>query len=357
MHAYLPAQTLTFQQKHPLHQNRKKQLMSPAEYASGILRGDRVLLSQAITLVESSKPEHQELAQEILSNCRSLHPSSLIPHPSSLRIGISGAPGVGKSTFIEAFGSYLTGLGKKLAVLAVDPSSQVSKGSILGDKTRMSRLANDPNAFIRPSPAGDSLGGVASRTREAMLLCEYAGFDTIFVETVGVGQSETAVHGVVDFFLLLLLPGAGDELQGIKRGIVELADLLVVNKADGERLALAQEARREYARALHLYPPKESGWTPKALTCSAIEEKGLAEIWQQILDFQQLTNSSGWLPTHRKAQTKRWLFDLIEQGLRRKFFENEAVKSNLERIQRAVEAGDLPAPKGAEELLTLFQMN
>jgi LAO/AO transport system kinase len=326
-------------------------ILTAGEYAGGILRGDRVLLSRAITLIESSRPEHQTLAQEVLEKC--------LPHTgNSLRIGITGSPGVGKSSFIETFGSWLTcEQGRKLAVLAIDPTSQVSRGSILGDKTRMEKLSADPNAFIRPSPAGDSLGGVAARTRESMLLCEAAGFDTIFIETVGVGQSELAVHGMVDFFLLLLLPGAGDELQGIKRGIVEMADLIAINKADGDRIELAKSARQEYARALHLFPPKASGWQPKAVTCSALTGAGMTVIWDLLLDFQRVTQANDWFQKNRKEQSKRWLHELLEQELKRLFFSQKNVRENLERIERAVVAGEMAAVNGVGELVRLFQKN
>lgn len=307
------------------------------------------MLGRAITLIESTRLEHQALAQEVLEKC--------LPHTgNSIRIGITGTPGVGKSSFIETIGTWLTTeKDRKIAVLAIDPTSQVSKGSILGDKTRMNRLAADPNAFIRPSPAGDSLGGVAARTREAMLLCEAAGFNTIFIETVGVGQSEVAVHGMVDFFLLLLLPGAGDELQGIKRGIVEMADLIAINKADGDRLEPAQSARREYTRALHLFPPQASGWTPQAVTCSALTGDGIPEIWEQISGFVSLTRQNGWLETHRRQQSKNWFFDLVRHGLEQLFLNHAAVKENLQRIEKEVVEGKISSSAGAAELLQLFQ--
>jgi LAO/AO transport system kinase len=319
------------------------------DYAQGILAGDRIVLGRAITLVESTRPEHQSLAQQILEQC--------LPHTGrSIRIGITGSPGVGKSSFIETFGTYLTKeKGRRLAVLAIDPSSQVSKGSILGDKTRMGQLSTDPNAFVRPSPAGDSLGGVAAKTREAMLLCEAAGFDTVFIETVGVGQSETAVHGMVDFFLLLLLPGAGDELQGIKRGIVEMADLLAINKADGERVELAKAARKEYAGALHLFPSKASDWPVKALTCSALTGDGMPEIWQLLLDFQQLTKNNGWFEKNRKAQAGQWLHELIAHQLKMQFYKNESVKAQLPAVEKAVLENTMPPAKAAMELIKLFK--
>ncbi len=334
--------------KQPSKTSPGRGILTVSAYVDGIRRGDRVLLSRAITLIESARSEHQQIAREILEKC--------LPHTgNSLRIGITGSPGVGKSSFIETFGSWLTNeQGRKLAVLAIDPTSQVSRGSILGDKTRMEKLSSDPNAFIRPSPAGDSLGGVAARTRETMLLCEAAGFDTIFIETVGVGQSEVAVHGMVDFFLLLLLPGAGDELQGIKRGIVEMADLIAINKADGDNIEPAKTARQEYARALHLFPPKSSGWSPKAVTCSALSGDGMAAIWDLLIDFQKITKETGWFLQNRKEQSKRWLHEQLEHELKRLFFSNENVRQNLKRIEQAVVAGKMPAVNGVGELLALF---
>lgn len=305
-------------------------------------------LGRAITLVESSRPEHRELAQQVLEKC--------LPHTgNSFRIGITGPPGVGKSSFIETFGSFIVREHeRKLAVLAIDPSSQVSGGSILGDKTRMEKLGVEPKAFIRPSPAGSSLGGVANCTHETMLLCEAAGFDTIFIETVGVGQSETAVAGMVDFFLLLLQPGAGDELQGIKRGIMEMADLLAVNKADGDRMDLAKTTRKDYAQALHLFPEKPNGWLPKAVTCSAMTGDGLSEIWDFLADYQAIVKRNGWFDKNRKAQLGAWFSSQLEQSIQRFFFENQIVKSNFEASKQAVLAGKTSPSKAAEQLLKLF---
>ncbi len=321
---------------------------SANDYAEGILRGDRVVLSRAITLVESSRAEHRDLAQQVLEKC--------LPHTgNSFRMGITGPPGVGKSSFIEAIGSYIVREhDRKLAVLAIDPSSQVSGGSILGDKTRMERLGVEPNAFIRPSPAGSALGGVANCTHESMLLCEAAGFDTIFIETVGVGQSETAVAGMVDFFLLLLLPGAGDELQGIKRGIVEMADLLAVNKADGDRIELAKSARQDYAHALHLFPEKPGGWQPKAVTCSAISGDGLPEIWNLITDYQAIVKRNGWFEKNRKAQLAAWFTSQLEQSIHRFFFENPTVKASFEASRQDVLEGKLTPSQAANLLVKLF---
>ncbi len=316
--------------------------------SEGILRGDRILLSRAITLAESMRPEHQALAQEVLEKCLS-HTGN------SIRIGITGSPGVGKSTFIEKLGTWLTlEQNHKVAVLAIDPSSQISRGSILGDKTRMEQLASNPRAFIRPSPSGDSTGGVASRTREALLLCEAAGYDVILIETVGVGQSGVAVHSMVDFFLLLLIPGAGDELQGIKRGIVEMADLIAINKADGDRRELAELARREYSRSLRLFAAKSSGWIPKTLTCSAHTGEGIPAIWQHILDFKALVTGNGRLELRRRQQSKDWLSDLLRQSLEQLFLSHPVVRENLQRIEREVVEGKLSASNGAAELLRLF---
>lgn len=325
----------------------QRAIRSAADYVKGILQGDRILLSQAITLLESNRAEHQALAQEILEAC-------LQQKKPSLRIGITGSPGVGKSTFIEAFGLQVITQGHQIAVLAIDPTSQVSKGSILGDKTRMGQLAIHEKAFIRPSPAGDSLGGVARKTRETIFLCEAAGFDTIIIETVGVGQSEIAVRSMVDCFLLLLLPGAGDELQGIKRGIVEMADILAVNKADGERIPLAKRARQEYKNALHLFPPKASNWTPEVVTCSATTGEGIAEIWELLEKFKNFTKENGYFEYNRRAQALHWLFEIVEAQLKQTFYNNEAVKTHLKQIEQAVLEGKISSSKGAAELLDTF---
>ncbi len=326
-------------------------IWSANDYVEGILRGDRVVLGRAITLVESSRPEHRDLAQQVLEKC--------LPHTgNSFRLGITGPPGVGKSSFIEAFGSLVVREhGHKLAVLAIDPSSQVSGGSILGDKTRMERLSAEPNAFIRPSPAGNSLGGVTNCTHESMLLCEAAGFNTIFIETVGVGQSETAVAGMVDFFLLLLLPGAGDELQGIKRGIVEMADLIAVNKADGDRMELAKSARQDYAQALHLFPEKESGWQPKAVTCSALTGEGLSEIWQLLLDYQGVVRESGWFERNRKGQTGILFHKQLEMAMHHLIQDTPEAKEKLQQMEAAVVKGEVTIAKAIEDVLKVFMRN
>lgn len=302
-------------------QQLRKRKLSAKTLTERIIKGDITLLSRAITYVESTLPAHQELAREVINSC--------LPYANnSIRIGITGVPGVGKSTFIESFGNYLTSLGKKVAVLAVDPSSSLSKGSILGDKTRMETLVNNPNAYIRPSAAGDSLGGVARKTRETIILCEAAGFDTILIETVGVGQSETAVHSMVDFFLLLKLAGAGDELQGIKRGIMEMADAIVINKADGKNLEATQRAKVEFNRALHLFPPKKNGWVPKVLTASAIENKGIDVIWELIRLFIEQQNSTGFFTKNRVQQQKYWLWQTIEERLKAAFYEHPEIQKN-----------------------------
>ena len=261
--------------------------LSPDAYIKGILANDRIILSRAITLIESQLSEDRKLAEKVLEG--------ILPNTgNAIRIGITGVPGVGKSTFIEAFGKYITTQNKKIAVLAIDPTSQRTKGSIMGDKTRMEELAHDPLAYIRPSPSGNTLGGVANKTRETMLLCEAAGFDIILVETVGVGQSETVVKGMVDFFLLLMLSGAGDELQGIKRGIMEMADAVVITKTDGDNIQKAKNAKMEYIHALHLYPPTQNNWYPPVLTCSALQQTGLTEIWEVMMEFSKLMQQNGY---------------------------------------------------------------
>lgn len=304
----------------------KPQQLSINQYIDGIITGNRTILSRAITLVESNLPEHSVLAQEIIEKC--------LPYiGNSLRIGITGVPGAGKSTFIETFGNYVITKGHKLAVLAIDPSSEKSKGSILGDKTRMETLSSNENSFIRPSPSAGSLGGVARKTRESILLCEAAGFDIIFVETVGVGQSETAVHSMVDFFLLLMLAGAGDELQGIKRGIMEMADMIAITKADGSNVEKAQRASAEYRSALHLYPKSESGWDPRVLTCSAIENKGISEIWENISEYCQLTQKNNYFKGRRQKQAQYWMYETINEQLKTRFYNNPEIKIMIESLE------------------------
>ena len=316
------------------------------EFVTGILIGNITFLSKAITLVESTNIKHQQKANEILNRC--------LPHSNkSIRIGITGVPGVGKSTFIETFGKYLTAQGKKVAVLAVDPSSSVNKGAILGDKTRMEALVTDENAFIRPSPSGTSLGGVAQKTRESIILCEAAGFDTIIIETVGVGQSETVVHSMVDFFLLLKLAGAGDELQGIKRGIIEMADAIVINKADGDNKQNAKIAKVAFNRALHLYPLKESKWQPKVLTASALHNSGIEEINNMILTYIAITKENAYFNKKRNEQNKFWLLSTIEQQLKTNFYRNPKVKNALQEEIDNLENGKTTPFNAAKRLLNL----
>lgn len=307
----------------------KKAQHSVADYTKGILSSDRTMLSKAITLVESALPEHQELAQQVIASC--------LPHAgNSIRLGITGVPGAGKSTFIEALGMYLTGKGHKIAVLAIDPSSQRSKGSILGDKTRMEQLGNHPLAFIRPSASAGTLGGVARKTKESIILCEAAGFDVIFVETVGVGQSEIAVHSMVDFFLLLLISGAGDELQGIKRGIMEMADGIVINKADGDNILRAERAKAECENAIHLFPPAESGVNPKVLTCSSIENKHIDTVWEMVMHYINETRVNGFFEQKRLNQAVDILHSSIESKLKSLFYENKTIKELLPQLEKAI---------------------
>jgi len=315
-----------------------------ASFTEAILQGKRSMLSKAITMVESSLPRHQELAQEIIAAC--------VPHAGkSIRVGITGVPGVGKSTFIEALGKHLTSKGNKIAVLAIDPSSQRTKGSILGDKTRMEELANDPNAFIRPSSSKGTLGGVARNTRESIILCEAAGFNIIFVETVGVGQSETVVHSMVDFFLLLMLAGAGDELQGIKRGIMEMADAIVINKADGDNVAKAELAAREYKNALHLFPASPSGWTPQVRTASASTGKGIAETWVMVEEYIALTRNTSFFEKHRKEQSLQAFTETIEDSIRQRFYSEANVKNQIEALKQEILFGQISPYAAARRLI------
>lgn len=321
--------------------------LSTNEITEGILKGDRAILSRAITIVESTLEEDHALAADILDAC--------IPKSgNSIRIGITGVPGVGKSTFIEAFGKQLTGQGKKVAVLAIDPSSQQSGGSILGDKTRMEELSRNENAYIRPSPAGKVPGGVAATTRETILLCEAAGFDTILVETVGVGQAETVVHSMVDFFLLLLLAGAGDELQGIKRGVMELADLIVINKADGDNKEKAQQARAQYQSAVQLFPARASGWVTKVETCSALNSTGIEKIWEMVKQYRQLMEEKGLFEARRQQQASFWLKERIEAELKHRFYADPVIQQAFRKIEPLVQAGKLSPYAASRQLLELF---
>lgn len=324
-------------------QSFRKSIPSAEDLTSGIFENDKTSLARAITLIESTRSDNLEKANIIIEKC-------LSKKTNSIRIGITGIPGVGKSTFIEAFGKKLTSHGQKVAVLAVDPSSTQTKGSILGDKTRMQELVKDPNAFIRPSPSGISLGGVTRKTRETIILCEAAGYDVILIETVGVGQSETAVHSMVDFFLLLKLPGAGDELQGIKRGIIEMADAIVINKADGDNMKLARSATVEFSRALHLYPPKENGWTPKVLTCSALEQTGLEEIWQMVTGYIDESKNSDQFDLKRQEQNKNWLHQTLDEQLRKQFYQNKKIAAKLKSLEIDV-INDKISPFRAAEIL------
>ena len=329
-----------------IQQFRKLQ-PSAEELVEGILAGNITALSRAITLVESTNSTHLAKANSIINEC--------LPHANqSVRIGITGVPGVGKSTFIEAFGKHLTSLGKKVAVLAVDPSSTISHGSILGDKTRMEELVKDPNAYIRPSASGETLGGVARKTRETITICEAAGFDTILIETVGVGQSETAVHSMVDFFLLLKISGAGDELQGIKRGIMEMADAIVINKADGDTIKKANLAKVEFNRALHLFPAKKSGWTPTTSTCSAITHNGIHEVWEMIVKYIELTQGNNYFFEKRSAQNQYWLLETINEQLKTNFYNHPEIQKLLESTKKAVQNGEISPFTAANLLLEKY---
>lgn len=325
----------------------RKNQPSAAELILGVLQHDKVALSRAITLIESTNAEHQSKANEVINGC--------LPYANqSVRIGITGVPGVGKSTFIEAFGKHLTSLGKKVAVLAVDPSSTISHGSILGDKTRMEELVKDKNAFIRPSASGESLGGVARKTREAIILCEACGFDTIIIETVGVGQSETAVHSMVDFFLLLKISGAGDELQGIKRGIMEMADAVVINKADGDNIARAKLTKTEFNRALHLFPAKNSGWTPVVTTCSSYTREGIPEVWETISDYLSLTQTNHYFEEKRHEQNQYWMLETINDQLKSNFYNHPDINLLLEEQKKAVQNNEISPFSAAMKLLSTY---
>ncbi|MEM1328148.1 MAG: methylmalonyl Co-A mutase-associated GTPase MeaB [Bacteroidota bacterium] len=323
----------------------KKQVLQPLDYyVDGILGGDRSILGQSITLIESTQSAHQELAQQIINAC-------LTHSGQSRRVGITGSPGVGKSTFIETAGLHYIEQGKRVAVLAIDPSSQLNQGSILGDKTRMEQLSRAENAFIRPSPAGMTLGGVAQKTRESIMLCEAAGFDLILVETVGVGQSEIAVHSMVDCFLLLLLPGAGDELQGIKRGIVEMADLVLINKVDVQNEKVAKRTRDDYKRALHLFPQKESEWTTRIHTGAALQPESLVDLWATLDDYFAHITTNDYLHQQRQAQSSYWLTESIQQALQDWFYEDESIKQSLKSLQQQVIEQQLSPFEAARRLL------
>jgi len=324
--------------------------LSVNQYEQGIRSGDRLILSRAITLIESQLESDQGLAAQVLER--------VLPHTGqSIRLGITGVPGVGKSTFIEAWGQHITSFGRRLAVLTVDPSSQRSGGSILGDKTRMATLSVNPLAYIRPSPSGGSLGGVAHKTRETMLLCEAAGFDVIVVETVGVGQSETLVHGMVDFFLLLMLAGAGDELQGLKRGIMELADAIAITKADGDNGLAAERARVDYQNALHLFPPAPTGWVPPVVTCSALTQQGMAVLWQHVEQHQKRFIRTGYRDQIRQVQNLDWMHRAVRQQLETRFYSQPRVKKELARLEEAVRQGTMLPLEAANTLLAMTRLD
>lgn len=335
-------------QINPYFKRRKRHQLTAAEYVDGILKGDVTILSQAVTLVESLLPEHQTIAQEVIEKC--------LPFAgNSVRVGISGVPGAGKSTSIDVFGTHvLDTYGGKLAVLAIDPSSERTKGSILGDKTRMEKLSVHPGAFIRPSPSAGSLGGVARKTRESIVLCEAAGYDKIFVETVGVGQSETACHSMVDFFLLIQLAGTGDELQGIKRGIMEMADGIAINKCDGSNVDKARVARTQFKNALALFPTPESGWHPYAETCSAVEGNGVAEVWKMVEDYITFVKRNGFFKLNRTRQAKYWMYETINQALLDSFYHNPEIAESLETAESNVLQNRISSFVAAHQLLEQY---
>ncbi len=331
----------------PHFRRHRKRRLTTDEYVEGILRGDITVLSQAITLVESSNPDHYAQAQEIIERC--------LPRAGrSIRLGITGVPGAGKSTFIEATGNMVTRLGHRLAVLAIDPSSERSGGSILGDKTRMESISSNPDIFIRPSPSAGSLGGVARKTRETIVLCEAAGFDVIFIETVGVGQSETVVHSMVDMFLMLQISGAGDELQGIKRGIMEMADMMVITKADGENLRKAELARTQYRGALMLFPEPESGRRPEVYTCSSYDGTGLGEVWKGVEEYLDHIRANGYFALNRNRQNKHWMYETINEALRESFYRDPEVEQRIGDYEARVLGERMSSFVAAKELLELY---
>lgn len=327
---------------------KPKSRLSAAAYIDGVLKGDRVLLSRAITMIESNLQSDKVIAKEIVQ--------AILPKSgNSFRIGITGVPGVGKSTFIEVFGLHLIKQGHKVAILSIDPSSQRSKGSILGDKTRMEELANREEAYIRPSASGDTLGGVANKTGETMLLCEAAGYDIILIETVGVGQSETAVHGMTDFFLLLMLAGAGDELQGIKKGIMEMADMVVINKADGDNIRKSQIARSQYQNALHIFPQSESGWSPVVSTASAIKNIGIDKVWEEITAYKKLVLENGYFHKNRNLQQVQWMYNNINEELKRLFYGSKDIASQLSMLEKDIISAKISPVKAAQKMIEAFK--
>jgi len=327
---------------------KPKGRLTAKEYIDGVLRGDRVLLSRAITIIESNLESDKTLAKEIIQ--------CILPQSgNSIRIGITGVPGVGKSTFIESFGKYLITQGKKVAILSIDPSSQRSKGSILGDKTRMEELANLEEAYIRPSASGDTLGGVANKTGETMLLCEAAGYDVVLIETVGVGQSETAVHGMTDFFLLLMLSGAGDELQGIKKGIMEMADMVVINKADGDNVRMSEMARLQYQNALHIFPQSESGWSPVVSTASAIKNIGISNVWDEIKKYKTLVSKNNYFNKNRNHQQIEWMYNNINEELKRLFYGSKNIANHLTALEKDIVSAKISPVKAAQIVIDEFK--
>jgi len=327
---------------------KRKNRLSANEYIDGILKGDRVLLSRAITIVESNLESDKELAKEIIQ--------AILPNSGkSIRIGITGVPGVGKSTFIESFGKYLVTQGKRVAILSIDPSSQRSKGSILGDKTRMEELANMEEAYIRPSASGDTLGGVANKTGETMLLCEAAGYDVILIETVGVGQSETAVHGMTDFFLLLMLAGAGDELQGIKKGIMEMADMVVINKADGDNIRMSEMAKLQYQNALHIFPLAESGWSPVVSTASAIKDLGIDNVWDEVIKYKTLVDENGYFFKNRNHQQIQWMYNNINEELKQMFYGSENISNQLSGLEKDIVSSKISPVEASQKIIEEFK--
>ena len=327
---------------------KRKRRLPAQDYIDGILSGDRVILSRAITIIESNLEGDKILAKEIVQQ---ILPSS----GKSIRIGITGVPGVGKSTFIEVFGLHLVKEGHKVAILSIDPSSQRSRGSILGDKTRMEQLAILEEAYIRPSASGDTLGGVSNKTGETMLLCEAAGYDVILIETVGVGQSETAVHGITDFFLLLMLSGAGDELQGIKKGIMEMADMVVINKADGDNVKMSKMARIQYQNALHIFPQSESGWSPVVSTASALKNTGISNVWDEVLKFKDLIDENGYFLKNRNHQQIKWMYNNINEELKQLFYGSKNIKSQLTELEDDIVSSKISPVKAAQKILEEFK--
>jgi LAO/AO transport system kinase len=327
---------------------KRKRRLPAQDYIDGILRGDRVILSRAITIIESNLEGDKILAKEIVQQ---ILPSS----GKSIRIGITGVPGVGKSTFIEVFGLHLVKEGHKVAILSIDPSSQRSRGSILGDKTRMEQLAILQEAYIRPSASGDTLGGVSNKTGETMFICEAAGYDVILIETVGVGQSETAVHGMTDFFLLLMLSGAGDELQGIKKGIMEMADMVVINKADGDNVRMSKMARLQYQNALHIFPQSESGWSPVVSTASALKNTGISNVWDEVLKFKELIDENGYFLKNRNHQQIKWMYNNINEELKQLFYGSKNIKSQLTELEDDIVSAKISPVKAAQKILEDFK--